>query len=187
MLEQPDTWKRLDSKQIADCRVFKVREDNSVRRTDGVEHTFFIIENPDWVNVIAFTKDEKVILIEQFRHGIEEITLELPGGMVDARENADDAAKRELLEETGFAANKMIYLGKSRPNPALQNNWIHHFLALACEKISKTKFDEHESINTKFASTSEIDELIDNEQITHSLVLAAFYKFMSKKNLYEKC
>jgi len=182
MKEQPDTWTRKNSEKIADCRVFTVREDFCERETDGAEHTFFVVENPDWVNIIALTKNEEVILIEQYRHGAEEITLELPGGMVDVRENAADAAKRELLEETGFEANNLIYLGKSRPNPALQNNWIYHFFATECEKVFETNFDEHESIITKFVRLFEIEQLIEAEQITHSLVLAAFYKFMSKRN-----
>ena len=186
MKEQPDTWTRKNSEQIADCRVFTVREDFCKRETDGAEHTFFVVENPDWVNIIALTKNEEVILIEQYRHGAEEITLEIPGGMVDTGEKAADGAKRELLEETGFEAGEMIFLGKSRPNPTLQNNWIHHFLAPNCEKIAATNFDEHESIVTKFVPLQDIDQLIESEQISHSLVLAAFYKLRQRKNFLDK-
>jgi len=186
MKEQPETWKRTNSKLIADCRVFRVREDFCEREWDSAKHTFFVVENPDWVNIIALTKNDEVILIEQFRHGVEEITLEIPGGIVDNKENADDAARRELLEETGFEASEMIYLGKSRPNPALQNNWIYHFLARNCKKSGDTNFDEHESIVTKLIRLQDIEQLIESEQITHSLVLAAFYKFRAKKNIQTK-
>ncbi len=127
MKDKPETWKRKTSKQIADCRVFKVREDFCERTSDRAEHTFFVVENPDWTNVIALTKEKQVILIEQFRHGTEEITLEIPGGMVDADEEPIVSAARELVEETGYSAREMLSLGKSRPNPAIQNNWIHHF------------------------------------------------------------
>lgn len=181
MKDKPETWKRKMSKEIADCRVFKVREDSCERASDHAEHTFFVVENPDWVNIIALTKDEQVILIEQFRHGTEEITLEIPGGMVDAGEEPIIAAARELAEETGFAAREIIPLGKSRPNPAIQNNWIYHFLALDCEKTRDTAFDEHENIIVKFAALGEIEQLIEQGKITHSLVLAAFYKFMTTK------
>lgn len=180
MKEQPEIWKRKTSNTIADCRVFTVREDFCQRLSDGAEHTFFVVKNPDWVNVIALTKDEQVVLIEQFRHGTEEIILEIPGGMIDSDEEPIIAAERELLEETGFTAREIMPLGKSRPNPAIQNNWIYHFLALDCKKIKETAFDEHESIATKLVAFEEIEHLIKNEEITHSLVLAAFYKLRLK-------
>jgi 8-oxo-dGTP pyrophosphatase MutT (NUDIX family) len=180
MKEQPETWKRKASKEIANCRVFKVREDFCKRSSNGAEHTFFVIESPNWVNVIALTKDEQVVLIEQFRQGTEETILEIPGGLIDVGEEPIIAAVRELVEETGFAAREILPLGKSRPNPAIQNNWIYHFLALDCERTNDTTFDEHESINTKLVALAEVEQLIANGEITHSLVLAAFYKFMLK-------
>jgi 8-oxo-dGTP pyrophosphatase MutT (NUDIX family) len=176
MNPKPEIWKRQASQQIADCRVFKVREDTCERESDKLEHSFFVIESPDWVNVIALDAENRVVLIEQFRHGTEEIVLEIPGGMIDAGETPETAARRELLEETGFASEQFIFLGKSRPNPAIQNNWIYHFAAVNCEKIQETAFDEHESVVTKLVSLDEIPKLIESEQITHSLVLAAFYK-----------
>lgn len=176
MSNRVKSWKKFQSKQIADCRIFKVRED-FCKNEDDETANFFVIENPDWVNIIAVTKDEKVVLIEQYRQGTEEITLEIPGGMVDEGEDAAKCAERELLEETGFKASEIICLGKSRPNPAIQSNWIYHFIAKDCEKTGETKFDEHESINTKLIDLSEIENLIESEEITHSLVLAGFYRF----------
>lgn len=177
MKTEPDIWKRERSEKIADCRVFTVRRDYCRRQSDQMESTFFVVENPDWVNVIASTEKSEVILIEQFRHGAEEIALEIPGGMIDENESPETAARRELLEETGFSSTDFVFLGKSRPNPALQNNWIHHFLANDCVKTGETNFDEHESIITKLVALDEIESLIENQKITHSLVLAAFYKF----------
>lgn len=182
MNTQPDIWKRKTSKQLADCRVFKVREDFCERESDNLAHSFFVIENPDWVNVIALPTENQVVLIEQFRHGTEEIILEIPGGMIDEGEQPETAARRELLEETGFVSDKLVYLGKSRPNPAIQNNWIYHFAALNCEKIQETAFDEHESVVTKIVALDKIPQLIAAEQITHSLVLAGFYKLELAKN-----
>ena len=175
MTEKPDIWKKKSSRQIADCRVFKVREDFCERESDRQESTFFVVENPDWVNVIGLTKDKQVILIEQFRHGTEEIILEIPGGMIDDNEEPETAAKRELLEETGYSSEIFVYLGKSHPNPAIQNNLIFHFLALDCKKTGETSFDEHESVITKLTPFDQISNLIKDEQITHSLVIAAFY------------
>ena len=182
MTEKPEIWKRKSSKQIADCRVFRVREDFSERESDKLQTTFYVLENPDWVNIIALTSADEVVLIEQFRHGIEETILELPGGMIDDNELPETAARRELLEETGFSSDKFIFLGKSRPNPAIQNNWIYHFLALNCEKTADVKFDEHESAITKLVSSGRVKSLILESKISHSLVVAAFYFLEFNKN-----
>lgn len=177
MRNKPETWKRIRSESVADCRVFNVRRDFSRRDSDSKEATFFVVENPDWVNVIPVTKTGEVILIEQFRHGAEEIVLEIPGGMVDEGESHTVTAARELLEETGYAPAEIVPLGKSRPNPAIQNNWIYHYLALDCEKTGETSFDEHESITVRFSPLADIPKMIAGGEITHSLVIAAFYLF----------
>lgn len=184
MIEKAETWKRISSEKIADCRVFKVREDFCERESDGKPGSFFVVENPDWVNIIALTRRNEVVLIEQFRHGTQETILEIPGGMVDAGEPAESAARRELLEETGFSSGEFILLGKSHPNPAIQNNEIYHYLALNCEKTEDVKFDEHESAVTKLYSLAEIKNLILEGKITHSLVIAAFY-FLDSNKSYE--
>lgn len=185
MNQKVEIWRRVASKRIAHCRVFTVREDFCERTSDNLKSSFFVMENPDWVNVIALTEDAQVVLIEQFRHGAEAITLEIPGGMVDAGELPETAARRELAEETGYTSKNFVYLGKSAPNPALQNNQIHHFLALNCRKTLETNFDEHESLVTKLVALPEIEKMIENEFITHSLVLAAFYRFEQYRKLQQ--
>ena len=143
-----DEWHKVSSKTIANCRVFDVREDQCRSTETGDEASFFVIENPDWVNVIPITTDNEVVLIRQYRQGTENVTLEIPGGLVDENEEPANAASRELTEETGFKSSKIIYLGETRPNPALQSNTIYHFAALECEPIGETNFDEHESIES---------------------------------------
>lgn len=175
MNDKPDSWPRISSDRVADCRIFKVREDLCERETDGKQSTFFVIECPDWVNVIALTPEKEVVLVEQYRYGTEEILLEIPGGVIDGGEDPAAAAKRELLEETGYSAGKWVFLGKSLPNPAMQNNTVHHYLALDCEKTAETNFDEHESLVTKLAPLSEIGDLISSGKISPSQVVAAFY------------
>lgn len=175
MEPQVETWENIESKEIADCRVFKVRE-NLMRNGDKTG-TFYVIENPDWVNVIALTKAQEIVLIEQFRQGTEEVILEIPGGMIDDDEAPEAAARRELFEETGYAAEEFILLGKSRPNPAIQNNWLYHFAALDVEKTGDVEFDEHESVVTRLYPLAAVADLMKSGEITHSLVLAAFQYF----------
>jgi len=178
MSDEVQTWKRILSEEIADCRIFQLRRDISVC-SDGSDeqHTFYCLECTDWVNIIPITKNKEVVMIEQYRHGIEEITLEIPGGMVDDEEDAQAAALRELLEETGYAPREVVALGKSRPNPAIQNNWVHHFLALDVEQKQQPVFDKTEHTVIRFIPVDEISSLIQDEKITHSLVVAAFHRF----------
>jgi ADP-ribose pyrophosphatase len=177
MTEKAETWQRIRSENVADCKIFKVRRDYSVRENDDKEYPFYCIENPDWVNVIPITTSGEVVLIEQYRHGIEGITLEIPGGMVDDGEDAKLAANRELVEETGYVSRETILLGKSRPNPAIQDNWVYHYLAVDCEKMREVEFDSTEHVVTKSVNLSEITQLIKSGEITHSLVIAAFHWF----------
>jgi 8-oxo-dGTP pyrophosphatase MutT (NUDIX family) len=186
MKQKVEIWNRVESKPVADCRVFRVREDFCVRDADGGKATFFVIENPDWVNVIALTPGQEVVIIEQYRHGAEEITMEIPGGMIDENESPETAAKRELTEETGYSSDEFVFLGKSLPNPALQNNTIYHYLATNCEKTAETNFDEHESIATKLVPLSEIENLIETENINHSHVLACFYRYELYRKMQQK-
>jgi 8-oxo-dGTP pyrophosphatase MutT (NUDIX family) len=175
MNDKPDAWPRISSAAIADCRIFKVREDLCERERDGKQSTFFVIESPDWVNIIALTPRKEVVLVEQYRYGTEEILLEIPGGVIDEGEPPETAAKRELLEETGYSAGKWVFLGKSLPNPAMQNNTVYHYLALDCEKTAETDFDEHESLVTRIEPLAEIGGLIHDGSIAPSQVVAAFY------------
>lgn len=174
MNDEPAVWKTVSSREIADCRVFKVREDSSMR-DDGASGTFFVMENPDWVNVVALTTDGEILLIKQFRHGSQTTVMEIPGGMIDKGEDASAAAKRELTEETGYATPKMIALGRSLPNPALQNNTIHHFIALDCTKDHEVEFDEHESIATVLVPFKNVAKMVQNGEIEHSLAITALY------------
>lgn len=175
-------WKRNRSELVADCRVFEVRRDWSLNPRDQREHDFYCIEAPDWINVIPLTASDEVVMIEQYRHGADEISLEIPGGMVDAGESPIDAARRELMEETGYGAGEILSLGKTRPNPAIQDNWIHTFLARNVTFQSAPTFDGTEHTAVRLVPLADVAALIDDETINHALVVVGFYRLM----LYQK-
>jgi ADP-ribose pyrophosphatase len=168
-------WRRERSEQVADCRVFKVRRDISADPRGGGAHDFYVIEAPDWVNVIALTDDGQVVLIELYRHGTGEISLEIPGGMVDPGESPAEAAARELLEETGYEASEVVLLGPARPNPAIQDNRIHSFFARGVVRRGEPKNDGTEQTRVRLVPVERIPALITGGKIDHALVVLAFH------------
>lgn len=148
------------------------------------EKSFYRLTCPDWVNVIPITKDGFVVFVVQYRFGIKKNTLEIPGGQMDKSDKSPkEAAKRELLEETGYGGGRWTYLGYVHPNPAIINNKCHTFLVENVEKISEIKNDENEKTEVILKPLKEINNLILNKKITHSLVLNAFQLFFLKKSL----
>ncbi len=169
-------WSRISSELVADCRVFQVRRDLSRSPPDNREHDFYVLEAPDWINIIPLTLNDEVVMIEQYRHGTNSVTLEIPGGMVDEGETPQRAAARELLEETGYAAtSEVLFLGKTRPNPALQNNWIHTYLARGVEFKSAPVFDSTEHTSVRLVSLKDVPGLIADGTIDHALVVVGFH------------
>ena len=170
-------WEVIKSEPLSSNRVFSTRVDTSVSPVTGKEHDFFVIEAPDWINVVAVTENEEVLLIKQYRHGIRSETIEIPGGVIDPGETPLKTAKRELLEETGYVSDDWTLIGEVIPNPAIQNNKCHTFLARNSRKAGDPVFDSTEFIVTYTAPVSEIPKMVAERKITHSLVVAAFYWF----------
>ena len=117
-----------------------------------------------------------MVLIHQYRHGVDEITLEIPGGMVDPHDPSPlHAARREMREETGYDSDDIVELGSIHPNPAIQNNRCHTFLARNVEKRFETQFDTTEETEVILVPSVELPSLVQQGKITHALVVTAFY------------
>ena len=173
-----EDWKVKESVIINNCKIFSTRKDTSIDPKTGGEHEFYIVESPDWVNVVPKTEDGKFIIIKQFRHGIRKATFEIPGGMVDEGETPIESAKRELLEETGYVSDQWKQIGMVHPNPAIMNNSCFTFLAENVKKVENPKFEGTEDIETLIYPIEKIKDDIMNGQISHSLVINAFHFYL---------
>jgi 8-oxo-dGTP pyrophosphatase MutT (NUDIX family) len=174
-------WRRRDARRIQRCGIFSLDEVRFEPPEGGEALPFFVLDAPDWVNVIALTADEHVAMVRQYRFGIEALTLEIPGGMCDPGENPLAAAKRELKEETGHESDDWNGLGWVHPNPPIQNNRCHTFLARGAIRTCDPLPDSHERIEQALVSLAGIPDRIAAGEITHALVLAAFQLFERRR------
>ncbi|MCF7803187.1 MAG: NUDIX hydrolase [Candidatus Marinimicrobia bacterium] len=175
-------WKTLSSETIFDTNILTLKKVKRQSAITGNKGEFYTMDTPDWVNVIAVTPDDEVVLIRQYRHGIDDITLEIPGGLVDEGELPGKAAARELQEETGFTGDDPISLGYVDANPAIQTNRCYTFLIQNARLTDAKDLQEHEEIEMETRPLSGIPEIIRNQVITHSLVVAGLYRYFLWKN-----
>jgi len=170
------TWLRLSADIVYECRIFSLRRDRSRFSRDQAEHEFHVLEAPDWVNIVPLTPDDQVVMVRQFRHGIADYTLEIPGGMLDAEdESPATAARREMVEESGYDSERIEALGAIHPNPAIQANRCHSFVAYDVTPQHVPAFDSTEETEVVLVPLVEIPQLIRDGTITHALVVVAFH------------
>ncbi|MCL6451147.1 MAG: NUDIX hydrolase [Acetobacteraceae bacterium] len=147
----------------------RLREDRCRRRTTGVEHRFFVLEFLDWVNVVAVTGEGKVVLVRQYRSGTGSWTLEIPGGTVDPGEDPEEAARRELLEETGYGGGLWTRLGSAAVNPAIQNNRCHFYLARGVKRLGPPRPEPSEDVEVVLEDLEQAAVLAAEGEADHSL------------------
>jgi len=171
-------WRQLSSRLRGDYRVFSVREERKVSPRTGREHDFFVIDSSSWVNVVALTTDQQVVLIEQYRQGSNTVELEIPGGIIDPSDASPEAAgARELAEETGYQGEEPVVVGHVFPNPAIMNNHCYTVLARNCRLVRPVQWDAGEDLATKLVPLGQVPELVASGQIRHALIVAALYQF----------
>ncbi|MBX3021697.1 MAG: NUDIX hydrolase [Bdellovibrionales bacterium] len=167
-------WKVLKSKDIFKSRFFRLRVDECELPDGRIMPDYYVMEFVDWVNVVALTESGQMVMVEQYRHGGDDIFLEVPGGSTNMRgEDTQLAGLRELLEETGYAPQETLYLGYHYPNPALQTNRMHTYLALGCRKVQEPELDPFEDLKTVLLPAQEVMDKWMSGEIKHSIIASS--------------
>ncbi len=171
-------WPRQATKLLADYRIFTIRNDIKTSPRTGRQHDFFVIDCPNWVNVVAVTTDRRLVMVEQFRHGTDTVDLEIPGGVIDLKDASPvEAGVRELREETGYEGRGARLIGSISPNPAIMSNQCFTLLVEDCELKHPTELDHGEDIACRLLELEDIPKLVAQGTIRHSLVVTALYYF----------
>jgi 8-oxo-dGTP pyrophosphatase MutT (NUDIX family) len=173
-------WVEQSSKTVGDFRIFTVRESVS-RSPEGNNKTFSVIDTRDWamvVPVVETSRGKEFVMVRQWRHGAGEISVEFPGGVVEADEPDEDGAARELREETGFVAGNITKLGVMNPNPAIMSNRIHFYLAENLAQTGKQALDEDEFVEMAVMPVDEVIQNMGSPPYIHALTAVAllFYQ-----------
>ncbi|MES2963091.1 MAG: NUDIX hydrolase [Bdellovibrionota bacterium] len=171
----PKAWKTLTSKELFKTSFFRFRMDSCELPDGRVMPNYYVMEFPDWANIVPVTDDGKIVLVEQYRQARGETCLEIPGGSTDphTKEDPKKAAMRELLEETGYVPDDIRLIGVHSPNPAMQNNRMHTYIAFGCKKVAEPDLDPFEDIRVVTATVPEVIEMIFNGKIDHTIVVAS--------------
>ena len=179
----PARWERRGSRLIAHTAIFDISGVKYHHPVRDTEREFVCLDAPDWVNVVALTPDQQVVLVRQFRYGTNEFSLELPGGVMERGEDAVVAGVRELAEETGFGKGRASLMGSIHPNPAFQGNKFHAVLVEDVEAVHDLDWDPDEEIELSTAPLSEVLAWVAQGKITHSLTLCALLLYLQRRGL----
>jgi ADP-ribose pyrophosphatase len=173
----PSRWEKLGQVTQAKTPIFDLLSARFRHPVRGTERDFVILNPPDWVNVLALTPDLRLVLVRQFRYGINEFSLEIPGGVIEAGEDPVVAGLRELREETGYSGAPAKLLGTIHPNPAIQSNRCHFVLVEGAVVSHPQAWDADEEIHVGTETVENVLTLARSGGITHGLVIDALMLF----------
>lgn len=174
--EKPQRWKKLGARAVAHTRIFDVQNVDFQHPAHQAPRDFFLINAPDWVNVVALTPQHEIVLVRQFRFGTNDISLEIPGGVMEAGEDPVTAGLRELAEETGYVGEARL-LGSVHPNPAMQTNRCHLVLVENARRTQELAWDPNEEFEILAVPADEVYARAFRGEITHALVLDGLLLF----------
>lgn len=170
-------WDIKERRELFNRRIFSIDDLRCYHPGKDVTHDFYVLNNPDWINIVVLTRDDRLVLVKQHRLGTDEITIETVAGLMNDGELPEISAQRELLEETGYQAGQMILMKKLSANPAIMSNYIHFYLALNSNKIADQSLDIAEDIEVITVSQYEALQMISNGTINHTIIVTALSLF----------
>jgi len=178
-------WKSISKKSLGKYRIFEIFEEILINPRNSYKHKFYYLDLSDWTVIVPVTKNKEIVMIKQFRVAAKKTFYEFPGGLIDKDETPIDAAKREMLEETGYDTKNIKFLAEGYPIPAFQTSKCTLFLATDCTKKDVQKLDEAENIEVVLFSIEEVKEMFYNNKLDNAIMSWAFALFLLKFHLID--
>ncbi|MDB5253069.1 MAG: hydrolase [Flaviaesturariibacter sp.] len=173
-------WRVLESKYLHKEPWLTIRQERCETPGGKIIPAFYVSEYPDWVNAFALTREGRVLMVRQYRRGIDSVEIELPGGVSEEGETMEEAVRRELREETGYEFDSVEFLAKTCANPSTTNNFTHFFLATGGVKVAEQQLDDTEEVEVIEMSIDEVKELVRSNAMAQSLHINNVFYALAK-------